>query len=132
LPKDAATRQRLLRQLMPNSKVYADETTVKMIGYLESLRDNILSGWCTYVKFMEPVTLDLFLNNTKIATVEAQKHRPDVAQAGYGNGDSGFEIDLTGVALAPEDRLHVRPSQRPLFELHNSGRTVSEYRQTGL
>ena len=127
LPPEAAARLR--RQVTPNSKVYADETTIKMMGYLEVLRGNILFGWCAYVNLMDPIKLDLFLNDTKLVTFMAQRHRPDIAQAGYGNGDSGFEIDLTEVTLAPEDRLHVRPSQRPLFELHNSGRTVAEYRQ---
>jgi hypothetical protein len=127
LPPDAAARLR--RQVTPNSKTYADDTTIKMIGYVEVLRENILSGWCAHVNLMDPITLDLFLNDTKLVTFVAQRHRPDIAQAGYGNGDSGFEIDLTGVTLAPDDRLHVRPSQRPLFQLHNSGRTVAEYRQ---
>ncbi|HEY4171389.1 MAG TPA: hypothetical protein VGM42_00060 [Rhodopila sp.] len=129
LPQDTATRLR--RQVTPNSKVYADGTAVKMVGYLEALRGDILSGWCAYVKFMDPISLDLFLNDTKILTFLAQTHRADVAQAGYGNGDSGFEIDISGFALTPDDRLHVRPTRRPLFELHNSGRTVAEYRQSG-
>jgi hypothetical protein len=129
LPQDAATRLR--QRITPNSKVYADQTAVKMVGYLETLRGDILFGWCAYVKLMDPIQLDLFLNDTKIMTFVAQKHRADVAQAGYGNGDSGFEIDVSGFVLAPDDRLHVRPSRRPLFELHNSGRTVAEYRQSG-
>jgi hypothetical protein len=132
LPRDAATRLR--RQVTPNSKMYADETTVKMMGYLESLHGNILTGWCTYINVtdtnnIDPIMLDFFLNDTKFATSLAQRHRPDLVQAGYGNGNSGFEIDLTAITLGPEDRLHVRPSQRPLFKLRNSGRTVAEYRQ---
>ena len=130
LPADATSRRRMLRQVTPNSQSYAEGTTVKIAGRLESLRENILAGWCTYVNFLEPVELDLFVNGTKVATFTAQEHRPDILAAGYHNGNSGFEIDLAGLPLVPEDRLHVRLSQRPLFELPNSGRTIAEYRQT--
>src|SRR6202012_5732106 len=54
LPQDAAMRLR--RQVTPNSKRYADGTAVRMVGYLEALRGDILSGWCAYLKFMDPIS----------------------------------------------------------------------------
>jgi hypothetical protein len=131
LQHDPESHRRMLQKVNPNSSDYATGATLKIAGYLEALRNNTLFGWCAYANFWETMELDLFVNDTKALTFTAQKYRADVMSAGYGNGNSGFEVDLFGIRLAPEDRLHVRLSQRPLFELSNSGRTVAEYRQSG-
>ncbi len=49
-------------------------------------------GWAYEVAHREPVLVQAVLNQEVLGEALANKHRPDLAQAGIGNGNAGFAI----------------------------------------
>jgi hypothetical protein len=120
-------RSRLLNFVQPNAEAYVNGARREFAGVIEVLRDDVLLGWGCQLGQLSPVDLDLFVDGYKASTFKANQPRPDLAAAGYGNGNHGFSVDLSGLSSHQTARLQVRISGRT-FELRNSGRMLSEYR----
>jgi len=122
---DADLMERLIRVVMPNNPAYLATANARFEGYLEGVMQDRIYGWCRQIDFMEPVLLDLFANESRIATFLADEFREDLANIGIGNGSHGFYYDISRFNLSPDTVLHIRPSRRVL-ELSGSGRTIRE------
>jgi hypothetical protein len=119
-------RQRLMSRIRPNADEYINRARRSFAGVIDHLRDGTLSGWCCEIGSSYPVDLDLFCNGIKALTFKADQFRPDLAPAGFGDGNSGFSLDLTPLALSPQTLVQIRVSGRT-FELANSGRRLVDY-----
>jgi hypothetical protein len=126
IPLTDDLRQRLMRQIQPNADDYINRARRSFAGVIDHLRDGKLSGWCCEIDSTYPVDLDLFLNGINVLTFKADQFRPDLAPAGFGDGNSGFSLDLSPLALPPQTLVQIRVSGRT-FELANSGRRLADY-----
>jgi hypothetical protein len=126
IPLTDDLRQRLMRQIRPNAEDYINQARRRFAGVIDHLRNGKLSGWCCEIGSSHPVDLDLFLNGRKVLTFKADQFRPDLAPAGFGDGNSGFSLDLSPLALPPQTLVQIRVSERT-FELANSGRRLADY-----
>ena len=120
------SRSRIADLVRPNPEAYLRGARRQFAGSVDALQNDILHGWCCQLDQLTAVTLDLFLDGRKTATVQADRFREDLVAAGYGNGNHGFSIDLTPFAADPDMVVRVKVSGRT-FELNNSGRRLGEY-----
>lgn len=72
-------------------------------------RDRVV-GWAYRVNRPDPpVFLEIMDGDALLLRVTANKPRPDVAAAGYGNGNCGFDVRLPGgLSGNPTPKIHVR------------------------
>lgn len=65
-------------------------------GVVDEVNDEVIRGWAVNLGEPNcPVTVDIVGDNRIIASAIADQNREDVAEAGYGNRNSGFTIPLT-------------------------------------
>jgi hypothetical protein len=78
------------------------------IDHIETPR--LIEGWAQDTDHPElPVLLEAVLDDRAIGTVLACHHRPDLAQAGIGQGRCGFRLTTTeDLRVASLDRLRIR------------------------
>jgi hypothetical protein len=126
LDPDRDERSRMVDLVRPNSESYLRGARRLFVGSVDAMQDGLLQGWCCQIGELEPVTLDLFLDDRKAATLKAHQFRADLLAAGYGNGNHGFSIDLTPFSTDPGMAVRVRVSGRT-FELDNSGHRLGDY-----
>ncbi len=126
LSPDAETRERLIRLVEPNPDTYLQRARRQFAGSIDTLQDGVLQGWCCQVDELEAVTVDLSLDGEKLQTVRADRFRPDLLAAGYGNGNHGFCIDMTRFAAGEDAAVRVVVSGRT-FVLPNSGKRLRDY-----
>ncbi len=127
---DADQMEKLIHLVLPNNPAYLAKANSHFEGFVEGVMQNHIYGWCNQVNFLEPVLLDLFADDVRIATFLADEHRADLASMNKGNGNHGFYYDLTRFNLSPDTVLHVRPNRRSV-ELSDSGRTLRDMTVTG-
>ncbi len=128
MPVDEQNRQRLLAHVRPNAEPYVSRARRSYTGSVDHVRAGIVSGWCCEVGELAPVDLDLFLNEEKVMTFRADRFRPDLVKAGFGNGNHAFAIQLPTPQIDLSAVLRVRLANRS-FELSHSGRCVFEYQR---
>jgi hypothetical protein len=126
LSLSAKTRRRAVGLVRPNPETYLRGARRQFAGSVDALQDGILHGWCCQLGELEPIALDLFLDDRTVASLKADHFRADLVAAGYGNGNHGFSIDLTPFSPDPASEVRVKVSGRT-FELDNSGRRLAEY-----
>lgn len=56
----------------------------------------------------EPISVDIYEADTLVATVAADRHRPDLVEAGKGNGAHGFHHEFEGAAPGGARYVEVR------------------------
>ncbi len=126
LTPDAETRKRLIRLVEPNADTYLQRARRQFAGSIDTLQDGVLQGWCCQVGELQPLTVDLFLGGERLQTVRADRFRPDLLAAGYGNGNHGFSIDMTPFATGEDAEVRIVVSGRT-FVLSNSGKRLRDY-----
>jgi glycosyltransferase involved in cell wall biosynthesis len=91
-------------------------------GHLDRVsRDGWVSGWCWYPERPDVhVELDVLVDDVRVGSVRAESYRPDLQQAGIGDGTHGFAYALPYSALADRGTLTVAVQER------GSGRALSE------
>ncbi len=79
-----------------------------LVGYIDAVTPNMISGWAKTVSWAEmvcgietPVCLDVFSGEQRIGRVLANLYRRDVQEAGYGTGHHGFEFLLPASVTGP-------------------------------
>ncbi len=93
-----------------------------LAGHLDRVsRDGWVSGWCWYPERpTEHVELTVLVDDLPVGTVRADAHRPDLQQAGIGDGTHGFSFALPYAALAERGTLTVAVQES------RSGRNLSD------
>ena len=72
------------------------EKSANFLGNVDELTPNSISGWVVNSALPdEPVIVVVWQNDQILAIQLANKHRLDLKEAGYGNGQHGFVIPLT-------------------------------------
>jgi hypothetical protein len=121
-------RERLLSFVEPNSEAYMRKARRRFVGLVEHTINDVLFGWCWDVGNLDPVELDLVVGGRTVLTFKAADHRPDLMNAGYGNGNHGFAVDLTPLDLDSTSSVVVRASGRD-YIVPGSGRALGDYRR---
>jgi hypothetical protein len=79
-----------------------------LLGYIDSIGESV-QGWALDAAYPHlPVLLEILLDGAPIGEVLACEPRPDVAQAGFGAGWSGFAFTLPEDARLQGQELQVR------------------------
>ena len=93
----AAIRRRLdARARLPAEP--PDAEPGPLLGRLDGVEAGRIAGWAFQPERPgQPVWLEVLDGDGVIARVEARRHRPDLEQAGIGDGRSGFELNLSGL-----------------------------------
>ncbi|NSL24027.1 glycosyltransferase [Agrobacterium tumefaciens] len=70
----------------------------RLVGYIDTFTGKTVTGWIKEQASDGPVIVDLYLNGVRVAqSVVANTARPDLRDAGYGNGGYGFEISVPSI-----------------------------------
>jgi len=94
--------------------------TGSFYGSIDLFNETVLAGWIKRRTDDKPQSIDVYLNGTLIASgIPADLERPDVREAGFGNGFYGFHISLEDLP-APlhgsiEVSVHPAGGDTPLF-----------------
>ena len=73
-------------------------------GCVDNVNTKSIQGWVTSKrKSSEPVAVMLMINGRYCARVQANNYRQDVDEAGYADGNCGFEFDLSDYELSDSD-----------------------------
>ena len=126
LTPNEATRARMVAAVEPSPEAYVRGARRQFAGAIDLVHDGALHGWCAQVGDLAPVTVDLLLDGVPTATTAADRFRPDLVNAGFGNGNHGFKFDLTPLATRPDTQVEVRISGRT-FTLAKSGRPLATF-----
>ena len=87
------------------------QTSATLRGSLDLVDLDLIYGWAQNSEHPEaPVCVDIFDNEVLITRTLANHYRPDLKEAGLGNGYHGFELKLTG-GLCPLLRHVIRVSR---------------------
>jgi hypothetical protein len=106
----------------PHSASLADEPIPALRGNIDRItRDGWVSGWCADpLRPGAAVALSILVDGKPVGTTVANGFRPDLKQAGIGQGNHGFSYALPWSALAQRGTLHVSvrdiATDRPLGE----------------
>ncbi len=66
------------------------------LGNIDGLVGQTLSGWVIDEKNLDaPVELDVYFDSIKVGSGSADIYRKDLQEVGYGNGQHGFQIELS-------------------------------------
>lgn len=115
---------RLVNVILPNNPAYLATANSRFNGFVEGVVDGKIYGWCQQMDSLVPVRLELYADGVSLASFPADRHRPDLADNGIGNGNHGFQFELSGFNLTPETTLTVRVRGRTI-ELTGSGRRLA-------
>ena len=126
---DAETTKRLVRLVEPNPDTYVQRARRRFAGAIDTVRNGVLHGWCCQLDELAPVAVDVFLDGERRVTANADRFRPDLLAAGYGNGNHGFTVDLAPLGAGENALLRVAASGRT-FVLSNSGKRLRDYAPT--
>ena len=67
----------------------------RWIGYVDRVEGGFVRGWCCdLARPDESVCIEVLASNGKRRVLVASQYREDVAAAGFGSGNHGFEIDV--------------------------------------
>jgi hypothetical protein len=122
---EAQRRADLLRQIQPNRALYVLTSKRAFDGHLEGVLDGKLYGWARHIGRLEPVLLDLLIDDRLAATFMASEFRGDLLEANLGNGNHAFFLDLAEHDVNDNSMIRVRINGRT-FELANSGKSLGE------
>jgi hypothetical protein len=87
-----------------------DESSIQ--GTLEQVADGTIAGWAWVSNRPdEPIEVDIYDDNTLLATVRADQYREHLIPLGKGNGKHGFSYPVPGkLKDGNEHTIHVRAS----------------------
>lgn len=64
-------------------------------GFLDGVEDGVVSGWAFDTDhLLDPVTVSIFVNKSRVAEVAAVHHRPDLPEVMRCSGSHGFYVDI--------------------------------------
>ena len=126
LPRSDALRDRLVGLIEPNRRDYIAQVRRHYGGVIEGVGDGFLRGWCCLTAVVEPVALDLYVDDQPVLAFVADLFRQDLLDAEFGTGHHGFAVDLGKLCLRPDAVIRIKVAGQGV-ELDNSGRHLADY-----
>jgi hypothetical protein len=123
---DARLSERLLALIEPNKPQYIATARRRYEGLIEGVRDGQLYGWCWLTRALDPVTLDVLVDDRFAMRVTADAFRQDLLDAGIGNGCHGYFIPLQALRARPGSVIRVWVAEYGI-ELNNSGKRLCDF-----
>src|SRR5579862_2210515 len=82
----------------------------RLAGHIEEASDREIKGWVWNRQQPEKrITIDVIVGDTRLAKAIADRYRPDLQQAGIGDGQHAFAVRLgEGVLPSARNVVHVR------------------------
>jgi hypothetical protein len=127
IPRSAALRRRLVAVIEPNRPGYLAGARRRYDGLIEGIVEDRLYGWCQLTKSTDPVALEVLVDGRPMVRLAADVFRPDLLNAGFGEGNHGFTVALDALHARPDSVIRVRVAGRDI-ELGNSGRRLWQLR----
>ena len=121
----APARQTMRVLIEPGRPDYVTSARRVFEGYIDNIRDTILTGWVWQKDVPLPMPVTLLRDGVPVSDHMANQMRSDLVDSGIGGGCHGFAIDLAGLGFGPHSRVGVKIGGRN-FVLTNSGATVLE------
>lgn len=128
LPRGDALRDRLIRLIEPNQQTYIAQVRRRYGGVIDGTFDGWLHGWCCLTQMHDPVTLELWVDDSMRATFVADRFRQDLVDAGHGTGHHAFAVDLGKLRLQPSSVIRIKVAAHDV-ELENSGQRLDALRR---
>lgn len=100
-------------------------TPKELVGFLDCISQNLIYGWaCNKSQFNEKIKVQILNNGVTLGEIVADRLRPDLKIAGFGDGKHGFQFEVQG-GLDPysENRIDARFVLNDL-PLQNSPQTI--------
>ena len=119
-------RERLVALIEPNRPDYIATARRRYEGLIEGVRDGYLYGWCWLTQALDPVTLDVLVDQRFVMRVVADVFRQDLLDAGIGQGRHGFFIPIQTLQARPDSVVRVWVAEFGI-ELNNSGKRLCEF-----
>jgi hypothetical protein len=126
LPRNNRLRERLLGLIEPNRPAYIAGVRRSYDGLIEGMTDGCLYGWCRLAGSVDPVALELFVDDKPVQAFVADAFRQDLLEARVGKGHHGFFLDLRRLGLHSASVIRVKVASHGV-ELANGGKRVSDY-----
>ncbi|WP_158931321.1 hypothetical protein [Acidisphaera sp. S103] len=126
LPRSDALRDRLVGLIEPNRQDYIAQVRRNYGGVIDGVSEGFLHGWCCLTAVVEPVALQLFVDDRPVLAFRADLFRQDLLDAGFGTGHHGFAIDLGKLQVRPDAVIRIRVAEQEI-ELDHSGRRLADY-----
>lgn len=107
----AEARRAALDAIEPGGDAYLEQSRARRsLGRIERVAEEGIAGWAMMTGVGEPVEVDIRLNGSLLATVRADRPRPDLNRPGLPPGNAcGFQLEWpAGTTLAPGDCVEVR------------------------
>jgi phytanoyl-CoA hydroxylase len=77
-------------------------------GHVDQVDDRSLTGWAwTHTEPNQPIDVELLIDGIVVSRYTAAGYRPDLEEAGKGNGRHGFQVPLPRVADGVSHELRV-------------------------
>ncbi len=127
MPLNAQLRAHLAGVIEPNRPTYIDGARRRYEGLIEGLIDGRLNGWCRLSQSSEPVRLELLTDNVPTASFVADVFRQDLLDAGFGEGNHGFSLDVGRLGVRHDAIVCIRIAGHAI-ELTHSGYPLEHYR----
>jgi len=126
LPPSDALRRHLIEAIEPNRETYLLGARRRYEGRIEGVAGGRLYGWCRLTGVADPVNLELFLDDGPVTRFVADAFRPDLLDAGFGEGRHGFYLDVAKLGARGDSVVRIRVARHGV-ELDNSGRRLAHY-----
>jgi serralysin len=97
--EDGERLEAIVAGLRPRPRVKADQDA-QLEGFLDDVGRDGLRGWARCPAATAPIRLTIWDNGVAVGSVQADRHRADLANAGIGDGCHGFAFVFPG-GLAP-------------------------------
>jgi len=126
LPANDLLREGLLLLVDPNRTSYIAQARRRYEGVIDGMTGGLLGGWCRLTGANDPVELELLVDDQPVTHVSANEFRQDLLDAGIGDGNHAFVLDVRELGLDPNAMIRMKVARHGV-ELRNSGRRLDAY-----
>lgn len=105
------SRRAALAAIEPGGDAYLEQSRARRsLGRIDRVSDEGVAGWALMTGVSGPVEVRICLNQIPVATVRAERPRPDLNRPGLPPGNAcGFQFDWpAGTVLTPGDSVEAR------------------------
>jgi hypothetical protein len=123
---ESPLHDRLVGLIELNRPRYLASARRRFDGLIEGVRGGQLYGWCQLTRSVEPVTLEVLVDDRVALTLVADTFRQDLLDAGIGKGSHGYFVELDALQARPDQVIRVRVARHGI-ELDNSGTRLCDF-----